>query len=249
MFSTFTRALAALALLTCAAQAQTFQPLDPLVRPRSGPGSLTFGFTVGYSPDFGTSGTDRYASHHLGLGLNGSYALTSDVTLFLRASTDTLLEQRIVSGQAEGRQTVALSTPTVGLTFVLPGPSAPHLDVEVTPGGHAEPWQLGISGTWSLLRDPLMVELSVGDTYSPSSGTHELLAGLGLAFAVNDSFTLRTQIAQHWTLGEIVIPSTDLLTGLSFNVDERNTLRSMVGVSRLGETLVWRIGIGYVFRS
>lgn len=76
-----------------------------------------------------------------------------------------------------------------------------------------EPWAAGVGVSASLLRDPLIVDAGLNYHYTAAqaklSALQSVAANLGVGFAVNESFTLRGDVTQMWTIGQIVLPSTD----------------------------------------
>lgn len=246
------------ALMLCAAAsaatAQTFRPLDPLVRPKHGAGGYSFTVSANYAPTvvYGQAGT--YTSNDLGLGLSGVYNVTDQFSVSGSVRGTASLQQQLTEEGASGMQELGVSAPSLGVQYDFLGEYAPTLSAEVSLPFFDQPWRFGVGVSASLLRDPLMVDAQLSYRYTAALpektlATHDISAGLGLGFVVNDSFTLRGEVTQSWTVGRIIVPSTSLGTSLGYKVSEQSSVRASVGVSGLGGETSWQTGLSYTFRK
>lgn len=234
--------------------AQPFRPIDPLVRPRQGAGGYAVSTSLDYAPAvvYGEGGT--FTRNELGLGLTGVYNVTDQLRVYGALRASGTLRQQLTPEGASGTQNVALSAPTLGAEYAFGGEYDPTLAADVTPPLFGQAWGAGLGLSASLLRDPLIVEGSLNYRYTaalPGEGTvtHDLYAGLGVGFVVNESFTLRGDVTQNWTVGRIVVPSTDVSTSVSYRLSEQSSLRAGASVNALGGETSWRTALGYTFRK
>ncbi|WP_293914865.1 hypothetical protein [Deinococcus sp.] len=234
------------------APTSSFQPIDPLVRPTEGPGGFSVSANFDYAPDVFSSPDETSTSNGLGLSLSGTYNVSSAFSVFGRGRFSANLNQQLNEGGASGTQTFNLAAPTLGAQYRFGGAYDPTISAEATLPLLGQPFGAGLGLSASLLRDPLIVDGSLSAAYQAGQGERlastTIAAGLGVGFAVNESFTLRGEVTQNWTIARIVLPSTSIGASLSYKLDERQYLRASADVNVLGSAASPRLSVGYVFR-
>jgi hypothetical protein len=199
------------------------QPIDPLLRPTQEPGQLRYSFGLSYAPDSlealgfdPTLGPFRLLRVDQRLSLMGSlsYNLDERVRASLSLTPRLVLRQseRRFADQTERRDEADLSaTASLGLGYRLAPESLfdPRLSL-----GLQYPWAIQTTASASLLRDPVVLGLSMSLTDPLDSRAAGLGLGLSTGFVANHqvSFSLGTSLV--FALGGLEAPgaSISLLT-------------------------------------
>jgi hypothetical protein len=195
------------------------QPIDPLLRPMQEPGQLRYSLHLGYAPDslealgFDPSlGTFRLLRVDQRLSLMGSLSYNLDDRLRASLSLTPRLvlrqSERRSAGQTERRDEAELSaSASLSLGYRLAPESL--FDPRLSLGLHY-PWALHTTASASLLRDPVVLGLSVSLTDPLDSRAAGLGLGLSTGFVANNqiSFSLGTSLG--FSLGALDLPSASI---------------------------------------
>jgi hypothetical protein len=244
-------------LLICVAppqvQAQTtLQAIDPLVRPTEGAGGYTLSAALDYTPSAVVGQTGLQTGHQLGVAFGASYNLSSALSVFGRGRADAGVYQQLTADGASGRRSFGLQSTSLGAQYRFAGAYSPAVSVEVTPPLFGQPWSFQLGATASLVRDPLVVDAALASSFTTALGTatafQSVAATFGVGFVVNDSFTLRGQVTQSWTIDRVVIPTTMWQSSLSYAVDPQRTVQATLETSQAGGLSRNTFRVAYVLR-